>query len=263
LHRPYVNRAWKTQQRLEALKQHYGFVQTHFSQEMIKRVYTGPGLTLAEFAAKDVGGFELRLCYSLKEKEGELTVALVRTESQTLVGTVSFAISQYASGEKEMFVGGMQGDKHANKEAVIAITRGLYGMRPKALLVFALQQLTTGWGINHLMAVSNEMHIYQAPRNFRRHNRVTTSYNECWSDCGGRRLADQNFELPATFTPREISTIAPNKRGMYRRRYAMLAELANQIAVRMPVGHALTPAGHENRQCSGGSDSGTVPCNWG
>ncbi|MGO9199525.1 MAG: DUF535 family protein, partial [Limisphaerales bacterium] len=43
LQRPYLNRALNTRQRLEALKQHYRFVATHFSPAMRQEVYATPG----------------------------------------------------------------------------------------------------------------------------------------------------------------------------------------------------------------------------
>jgi len=109
---------------------------------------------------------------------------------------------------------------------VIAITRAMYGLRPKALLVFVLQQLAACWGIARLRAVSDDTHIYRHPHKIRD---LAASYDELWTESGGTLAGDGMFDLPATFVPRDISTLKPNKRQMYRRRYVLMAEIAEQI----------------------------------
>jgi uncharacterized protein len=74
--------------------------------------------------------------------------------------------------------------------------------------------------------VSDSNHIYQ---HFQKRKALQTSYDEFWLECGGTLSADGMFDLPATFVSREIATLKVNKRQMYRRRYEMLADLAEKI----------------------------------
>lgn len=121
----------------------------------------------------------------------------------------------------------MQGNKRANdKDAVVAITRGLHGLRPKALLLFALQELAGIWGIARLRAVSDANHIY---RHWQKQRPVAASYDQWWLESGGRLAADGMFDLPVAFLPREIASLKANKRLLYRRRYQQMAEIAAQI----------------------------------
>jgi uncharacterized protein VirK/YbjX len=113
---------------------------------------------------------------------------------------------------------------------IVAVTRALYGIRPKALVFYVLQQLATCWGITHLRAVSDDAHIYQ---HFQKRVDLAASYDEFWPDCGGVKGPDDLFDLPVAFAPREIASIRVNKRQMYRRRYAMLEQIAEQIRTRV------------------------------
>jgi uncharacterized protein VirK/YbjX len=99
-------------------------------------------------------------------------------------------------------------------------------LRPKALLLFALQSLAVVWGVTRLRAAGDATHIY---RHWQKRRQLAANYDALWVESGGRLADDGMFDLPATFVPREISTLKVNKRQMYRRRYEMLTELAGQI----------------------------------
>lgn len=227
LQRPYLNRTLNTRQRLEALQQHYRFVATQFSPAMRREIYATPGKLLARLPLEKVGNFGLQLNCSRQEKEGDLVIGLVNLDTGVALFTLAFSITRFETGPKEILIGGLQGNKRANdKDLVISLTRGLHGLRPKALLLFVLQQLAAIWGISRLRAVSDDLHIY---RHWQKRKHVAASYDEWWIESGGHRAGDGMFDLPVTFVPRETSTLKVNKRQMYRRRYIMLAEIADQI----------------------------------
>jgi len=231
LQRPYLNRTLNTRRRLETLKQHYGFVATHLPMSLIKEIYATSGVLLATIPLEGVGPMGLRLGCSKKEKEGEFSIVLVNEDLGAELFTLSFSVSRCEVDCKEVFIGGLQGSKSVNKDLPISITRGWHGLRPKALLVFALQELAASWEITSLRAVSDGMHIY---RHFDKRRTLQASYDKFWIECGGELAGDGMFDLPVSFVPRDISSIRINKRKMYRRRYVMLAEIAAQIRHVMP-----------------------------
>jgi uncharacterized protein VirK/YbjX len=227
LQRPYLNRTLNTRQRLEALKQHYRFVATRFSPAIKQEIYATPGKLLARLPLEKVGNFGLRLSCSRQEKEGDLVIGLVNMDAGVVLFTLAFSITRFEVEPKEIFIGGLQGNKRANDKAlIISITRGLHGLRPKALLLFALQQLAAIWGITRLRAVSNDMHIY---RHWQKRKHLAANYDEWWIESGGKLANDGIFDLSVTFMPRKISTLKVNKRQIYKHRYIMLAEIADQI----------------------------------
>jgi uncharacterized protein VirK/YbjX len=130
-----------------------------------------------------------------------------------------------------LFIGGLQGAKMENqRELVIRLTRSLRGLRPKALLVFALQQLAQSWGITRIRAVGGREHIYC---HYRKRKTFHANYDEFWLECLGQRMPDGNFELPVIAPLRNLAELPRTKRPVYRRRYEMLEEIAKEIAVRL------------------------------
>ncbi len=232
LQRPYLTRTLSILHRLEALKQHYKFVLAHFSQDGIKELYSDAdiGKLLFELSVPEFGTLQMRLCCGRMQKEGDLTICLEVKESGQRVGSLSFSVWKCEADYKEIFIGGLQGNKQTKESEVVLITRTFYGLRPKALLFFVLQQLATYWNIDRVRGVSDKMHIY---RHFQTKRNLAASYDAFWMDCDGQLMPDDLFNLPGTFVPRAISTIRVNKRQMYRRRYAMLEGIAEQIRKQM------------------------------
>jgi uncharacterized protein VirK/YbjX len=161
LQRPYLKRTLNTAERLDALKQHYLFVLDQFSQSLTEEVYAPWGKLLLELPIEGIRTLELRLVGTKMQKEGDLTLCLTNKETGIGVATLSFSISKWQKYNKEIFIGGLQGNKATDERTVVTITRALYGLRPKALLFYLVQRLATHWGVDHLRAVSDDLHIYR------------------------------------------------------------------------------------------------------
>jgi hypothetical protein len=230
LQRPYLTSRWHTAQRLESLRQHYQFVLSHWTPALVREVHSPAGKRLAGLPATDTGRHELRLMASRFDKEGELAVCLCDDHGLILF-TLTFAVARFEDGRGEILIGGLQGNSAANeKQLIIALTRHWHGLRPKALLLFALHQLAAGWDIRRVRAVGDATHIF---RHWRKRKHIPSSYDDWWREAGGRLAEDGLFDLPARFVPREIAALKANKRPMYRRRYRMLADLAGQTAANL------------------------------
>jgi hypothetical protein len=232
LQRPYLNRTLSTCQRFQALQQHYQFVVTEFSPVVRREIYATPGKLLAALPPVKADKFGLRLSCCRQEKEGDLAIALVDLNDGVALFTLAFSVTQWEGEPREIFIGGLQGSKLANgRETIIAITRGCHGLRPKALLLFALQTLASLWGVARLRAVSDAMHIY---RHWQKRKQVAASYDKWWLESGGQQATDGMFELPAGFVPRGPATLKAHKRQLYKHRYEMLTEIAGQIRGSFP-----------------------------
>lgn len=228
LQRPYLRRGLPAADRWAILQEHYAFALQHFPAATLRRIHTGPGILLARLPEIEAGRFSLRLSYhDLFEKEGEWSVVFYDEQGGWPLFALSFCISSNQAGRREIFIGGLQGYKVANcREHIVAITRGLYGLRPKALLLFALQQFAADWDIAQVRAVSN------ATRDLRGRAEISADYDSFWLESGGYPQADHNFTLPARFARREIADLKPNKRAMYRHRYQLLDDLAGEMRLR-------------------------------
>ena len=203
LQRPYLTCRLHTAQRLESLRQHYQFILRHCSPARIREIHSPAGQRLARLPAADPGGYELRLQASAFDKEGELAVCLCGDRGVVLF-TLTFTLLRCAAGGWEILIGGLQGNSCANdKQLIITLTRHWHGLRPKALLLFALHQLAAGWKVRRVRAVGDATHIF---RHWRKRKHIASSYDEWWREAGGQRAADGLFDLPARFVPRDIAT---------------------------------------------------------
>ena len=231
LQRPYLTRMLGTAQRREMLEHHYRYVLSQVSPGLLGEIYSSSGKSLADLPTEGNDRHELRLKSSWMDKEGELALALCHRESGNVLFCLTFSVIRGEAGQHEIVIGGLQGNKGVNdRELIVALTRQWHGLRPKALLLFALQQLAAGWGVGRIRAVSDATHIY---RHWHRRLKVASSYDGWWQEAGGQLAGDGLFDLPARFEPRPISSVKANKRQMYRRRYEMLEALGGQIAERL------------------------------
>jgi uncharacterized protein VirK/YbjX len=231
LQRPYLHRKLKARERLNVLKEHYRFVQEMLLPGAMEQIYSERGAVLAKISVEGTGEFSLRLGYwSPFEKEGELSIALMDEASGGSLFVLSFSVTSFSPAESDIFIGGLQTmRKTTNRELVVDITRGMSGLRPKALLLYALQQLASAWHFKHIRAVSNDLLVF---RDFRLKKKlVAADYDEFWIESDGRLDADGFFTLPIEFVPRPITEIKPNKRSLYKKRYSMLDGLGSQIAL--------------------------------
>lgn len=235
LQRPYLHRRLETRERLNALRSHYSFMENAFAPALREKIFRPDGCELAVLPSEDAPPHALRLSYAFYfGKEGDLSLELVDRSSGGALLTLTFSVTRYgAENSRELFVGGLQGHRpRGQREITVKLTRSLHGMRPKALLVFALQRFSQLFGFTRIRAVSDEEHIGR--RRFGR-PRLHSSYNDFWQECQGKRMGDGNFELPAFPTCRNLDEIPPKKRSLYRRRYALLMNLGDEI------GRALMP----------------------
>ena len=230
LQRPYLYRGLTIGEQLQFLKEHYTFMLRTFPVEVRSKIYSRTGTPLAKIILPDVGGYNLFLFYGdMFQKEGELTLVLSNEQTGGRLFALTFTIINEKPDSREIFIGGLQGFRRTtDKEEVVLLTRAMHGLRPKALLLFSLQQLAIDWDVKSIRAVSDRRSIYT---DFRlKKKNVLASYDEFWTDSQGVLGQDGLFILPPLFVARDISEIKPAKRSLYRRRYDMLGTLGIQIS---------------------------------
>lgn len=226
LQRPYLQRHLQPEQRWQILRQHYSFALATFRPAALKEIFTLPGFLLADVPVPEVGHFGIRLFYdNLFEKEGELSLMLYDEEKKAPMFAMTFCVSSNQPGNREIFVGGLQGcSLSKNRELVVGVTRGMFGLRPKAALLFALKQLAYVWSIPMIRAVSNQNRVLPPNK-----QPIKANYDQFWIESSGELDDDANFSLPTMDSQRASTEIRRNKRSMYRQRYELLARLGEQL----------------------------------
>ncbi len=224
---PYLTCRFRTSEKLSALQNHYSFVLERlptFILETFARAEPWP-LAVIPLDGDETLGVVLR--FGLYEKEGELSLSLRSETTGEWICSLSFTTVAWTAQRREILVAGIQGHDFKDEKArTVRMTRGMRGMRPKALIFFALQQLAIEWNMTALRAVGNELHIY---RSLRKRREIQSDYDVFWTESAGILQADELFDLPVVPPVRDIAEIKANKRSMYRQRYAMLDDLAPKI----------------------------------
>ena len=150
LQRPYLHRRLNSRGRLAVLRAHYRFVAGQSRVALMKRVYSLHGCVISNLPGQSVDALQLRLFYDCRyEKEGEMSLGLFHANGTTPLFALSFCVNRFEDDlPLEMFIGGLQGHiTEEHKQLVIDLTRAMHGLRPKALLAFAVQRLAQLWSI--------------------------------------------------------------------------------------------------------------------
>ena len=227
LQRPYLTCSLSTSEKIEALQHHYSFLADQLPEKVLESVCKGIPVPLATLKIDDTETLGLVLRFSVFDREGELSVSLRSETSHEWICSLGFTVVHWSAERREIMIGGLQGhDFRDEKQRIVEFTRGMRGLRPKALTLFTLQQLAASWKVTSLKAVSNGKHIY---RSFWKRKKVAADYDTFWQESGGEIDDEGLFRLPVIPGVRDIAEIKPNKRSMYRQRYAMLDALAVNI----------------------------------
>jgi len=149
LQRPYLYKGLRVKGRWEILRRHYAFALEFFPASVMQSIFSPEGVKLLDVPQMEPGRFSVRLLYGNQfEKEGELSLVIYDEERQGQVFALSFCVTADESGRRMIFIGGLQGCQLSKDGGrVVAMTRGMFGLRPKALLLYTLQQLAVLWNI--------------------------------------------------------------------------------------------------------------------
>jgi uncharacterized protein VirK/YbjX len=240
--RPYLHRGWPACRKLAVIRDHYRLVGDRYAflgfepSGSIRLAGLDEALTCAVADAPPIDALQLRLDKpGWFEHEGELTLSLLAGAERlySLVFTLGFV-----EAESVAWIGALQGQGTAEALDVYRrLTHRLHGLRPRDLVVTAFRQLCRSLNVERILAVSDETRVSSDPY-FDSRAAVFASYDTVWLENGGTppaaavagaRPEAGLFELSVVPARRADAEIPSRKRAQYRRRYAMLDELATQI----------------------------------
>lgn len=172
----------------------------------------------------------LRLHRELRfRKEGEFTLSLECPAVGGRVMSVAFSIEQMTGGIA-LYIGCLQG-RDEGAEAIRSLTKALHGLRPKAFLLIAMQEVAAALGAEELYGVGSAIQVHR-----RKHaihlpwiHGLGLDYDALWAEAGGILDAGGWFRLPLTTPRRSREDMKPNKRSMYAKRYELLDRLHGMV----------------------------------
>ena len=208
LHRPWLTVKMDRQHALESLNWHYQAMSRQLPATLLKGYLSTQGTTLLTLTGKDEQQFTVRLCAdAFLDKEGEATLTFCDVQN-TVLAELTFTLCQF-EGKSTLFIG---------------------GLFPKPLLVEAAMTFGAAFPVVQIVAVSNATHIYRSWRyRKKKEGKLLADYDGFWSSLGGEKQESGHFMLPLAMPRKPVEEIASKKRAEYRRRYALLDSLIQQV----------------------------------
>lgn len=227
-HRPYLRAGFSVAQRAQAILDHYQLMDKLANNQLRQLLLSPSGNLLARFTGKNEEQFALYCCSGHYDREGEITL-LLNYQDMTLA-SLSFSIIQEQQ-QCTLLIGGLQGPrKHISSDVIRDATKAAHGVFPKRLLMEAVFILAAQCGVQAITAVGDTTHVFRSLRyRHSKGDKFFASYSEFWLSLGGEMRGDELFTLPLSMARKDLEEIASKKRAEYRRRYALLDMLAQQV----------------------------------
>lgn len=226
IHRPYLHKDLETIKKAHSVIESYQFIDNYFSKDIREILYLDGKYLLSNILGKDGQNFKLYLClYPFFDKEGEINLKL-EDENNEVVGTVTFGIL-----ENDIFIGGVQGARRdLNQDYIKNITKELYGLFPKRILLEALYGIISALDLNiKILATGNEMHVYKSKRYIKKRV-INSSYDEFWASINGIKNNENIWILPEKLERKNIEEIPSKKRSQTLKKYQLLTNIYLDIS---------------------------------
>jgi len=184
-------------------------------------------------------------------KEGELVLTLRAGPEGRAVASAALAFECTVSGSWRAYIGCLQGAPEARAQHG-RLTKAAHGLRPQALLIFVAQEIARALRLEALLAVGEEIHVHRSKHLLRvpGGRRLRFDYERLWLEAGAQRMPDGWYALPLRARRRARGEQPAHKRAMYERRYALMDDIAQRVALGLHAGsfpasrpQAVAPAG--------------------
>ncbi|MBQ8918591.1 MAG: DUF535 domain-containing protein [Acidaminococcaceae bacterium] len=211
--------------RAALIKNHVLFMEKHFSQETVSRLYAevneeinaGKSVTLWEDVFEDKP-----LCLNLwfnagQRKEGCLSLIL-QWDKEPLYQIMFWFGPDMEKTGNAIWIGAMQGTTNGS-DIIKRLTKAFFGYRPKNLIFYGIRNLARCLGLQKIYAVTNEG--YYAMNHVRSDRKLKTDFAEFWQECEGQPCAGDSrfFVIPVAEHRKDMSELKPSKRAQHRRRF--------------------------------------------
>ena len=106
-----------------------------------------------------------------------------------------------------LLIGGIQGaHKDIDKEYIKKVTKDIYGIFPKKILIEALYMIEKSLGLNiKKLSVGNEMHVYRAQRYIRK-RQILSDYDSFLLSLGAEKNQNNIWQLPTFLEKKDLES---------------------------------------------------------
>ena len=230
IHRPYLHKGGCAHTRGEYIIGHYRFVQglPHKYQTFLFPCET---VSLIQFAGKNGEHFDIQCSPCNFDREGKLMLSLYFNKIP--VARLSCSIIMTKNG-RCAFIGGLQGaPKNIGPEVIRDATKACYGLFPKRIIFEVLCSLMGFCGITDILAVSEQSHVFKQLRyRYQKSKTFVAVYSDFWESIAGRPHNNW-YRLPICVERKPLDDLPSKKRSEYRKRYALLDQIREEITARL------------------------------
>lgn len=224
----YLSTRWSWARRAKVIRETYEFIQAQ-GGALAKAMTDPAGMVLIHLPVGREDEARVRLGFDSQfRKEGEISAFLELRSIEGPVSSFAFSLERRPGLGWSCRIGSLQGRKGGDEEAIKAATKALHGLRPKMLMVYLAQEIARALRVGELLGVGNDIQIFRS-RILRPRKKVLFDYDALWLEVGGSPGEDGWFALPLKTRRRSGDEIKPNKRALYAKRYALMAELSRQV----------------------------------
>ena len=227
--RPYLRRRFGPAARVGIITRHYRQLLARRPQDYTEFL-AYPGVTLARLPGKSGKAYCVQMALN-RSKEGEVDLFLWEEGTRAGLALLAGVLGE-EHGQLVFYVGGLRGVKPPlGKPEIVAATRDLHGLRPKAAVLQATRCVAQALGAGRLVLPGLRNHVSQLPGFESRV--IHADYDGFWLECGATPRVDGDYDLPVQMPRRDPAEVKSSKRAEWLRRQALLDDLARQIGERL------------------------------
>ena len=209
----YLNKKMSKRAKLDIAHGSLNFIEKSFRPEALPQLYdmANFGRTLIAIPLKSGSSIDVKLLASPFQEEGELMLLMFLGDKRV------YSICFSCTDDGRAWIGGIQGGKDIDNEEVKALTKELYGTRPKNLIITLLYGFLAFFNIKEIYAIDSDFHV--------KSDRVKTRYSELWLEIGGEKHRRGWYKLPPTEIKKSLEEVKSKHRSQFIKREG-LKELA-------------------------------------
>lgn len=227
--RPYLSIHWTKKQRAKVVLDTYRFI---MKNEAFTRFITEGQIEIARFTLHENDEGILTLGYNYKyRKEGELVLFFKCSQIEGMIASAAFSFEETEENHWICRVGCIQGHKKDDSYSAKSAQKLLHGLRPKSLIVFAIQEFSRNIGLEGIYGAGDSIQMYRGKHliHIPFLHKISFDYNTLWKESGGSLTKDGWYQLPLKQVHRDIQVIKTNKRALYLKRYTMMDDISSKI----------------------------------
>ncbi len=229
--RVYMSIRWSKQQRMKVILDTYKFINAKGSS-FAEVIHQKEGIEMSRFKLSDELEGVLKIGYDDRyRKEGELVFSFDCEQLGGMIISAAVSFEETAAGVWVCRIGCVQGHIKNAENATKVTQKLMHGLRPKALIVFTIQEFSRQMGFSAVYGAGDSIQAYRKKHAIHlpwRHN-IQFDYDAIWMESGGIPAKEGWYELPLVPLKKSYEEIKTHKRAVYKRRYQLMDELSDKI----------------------------------